>query len=106
MLQVYERSGCPPVGLHPGGLNGLSRCTELDDILEEESSIEEDGDASDAGGSGSDGGYLAASPDPNSPDSSFRLSGRKLMHTVSFFTHLCNNKNNFRGIIVIYVNSS
>ena len=102
MLQVYERSGCPPVGLHPGGPNGLSRCTELDDILEEESSIEEDGDASDAG---SDGGYLAASPDPNSPDSSFRLSGRKLMHTVSFLTHLCDNKNNFRGIIVIYVNS-
>ena len=59
-----------------GGLSGLVRCSELDDILEEESSIEEeeeDGDASDAGGS--DGGYLAASPDPNSPDSSFRLSG-------------------------------
>jgi hypothetical protein len=71
--QVFERSaGCPPVVAHPGG--GLNRCTELDDILEEESSIE-DGDGSEAGGSGSDGGYLAASPDPNSPDSSFRLSG-------------------------------
>jgi hypothetical protein len=62
------------VPLLGGGLTGLSRCSELDDILEEESSIE-DGDASDVGGSGSDGGYLAASPDPNSPDSSFRLSG-------------------------------
>ncbi len=69
-MKVFERaSGCPPV-FNGGGLN---RCTELDDILEEESSIE-DGDGGSDGG-GSDGGYLAASPDPNSPDSSFRLSG-------------------------------
>jgi hypothetical protein len=53
--------------------SGLNRCTKIDDILEEGSSIEDDDGVSDGG---SDGGYLAASPDPNSPDSSFTLSGR------------------------------
>ena len=50
----------------------FNRSSELEDILEEESSLEDYSDE----GAHSDGYAPTCSPDSNSPDSSFLLSGR------------------------------